>query len=456
MSKEKLDKVIIVDDNEDIRDLLNITLEAYFQYEYLQAPSGNQAIEIIKSLDSEEIKFIVSDYNMPDGNGGVVYNFYKDNKIGCPFMLFTSEMIEELIEFKDFLNDDKLHAKLTKPADLENFVDKFKDLLKNAGEINSGWPSASDYSRINLKLLSKSNDAHVDYFIRLSAQKFVKIISKGALYDTDFIEKYQNKGINYFFVNQGDFNSLNDKMVKTLSAELETSSGNVNKDIDTQYSALHVIESNIQNLGVQPHAIKLAKSVINSSLKIINKSKNLTKLLDKLKSDSKDAYEHGLYLSYMTTAICSNMNWKTHSTLEKISMASIFHDLSLPNELYQIISQKDFDPSKLSNADRKIYDKHPAESSKTLENDQHLPEGVSQIIQQHHEQPDGSGFPKKLGALNISPMSAVFIIAEDFVHHMDGRSISKEIVAEIQEKFQEKYNKGNFKKPLEGLLKTFE
>ena len=157
----------------------------------------------------------------------------------------------------------------------------------------------------------------------------------------------------------------------------------------------------------------------------------------------------------MATAICASLNWKSHATLEKIAIAAIFHDYKLTEELFKLSSQKLFLVDELETAERKIYLNHPKDAASEIDQDDSIPEGVSQIILQHHETPTGSGFPKQLGAGNTAPISCVFIISEDFIHELGSRELTKKIYNEIKEKFKKKYDKGNYKKPLEGLLKAF-
>ena len=73
---------------------------------------------------------------------------------------------------------------------------------------------------------------------------------------------------------------------------------------------------------------------------------------------------------------------------------------------------------------------------------------VDKIISQHHEQPDGTGFPGSLNARDVAPLSCMFIIAEEFVHRTFGAPLSKDMLLGIVEEFSEKYDKGNFKRPL--------
>lgn len=56
-------KVLIVEDNEDIRELLNLSLEADFNYDYIQFEGAFEAIEFLKDQKTSDIHMIISDFN---------------------------------------------------------------------------------------------------------------------------------------------------------------------------------------------------------------------------------------------------------------------------------------------------------------------------------------------------------------------------------------------------------
>ena len=58
------------------------------------------------------------------------------------------------------------------------------------------------------------------------------------------------------------------------------------------------------------------------------------------------------------------------------------------------------------------------DAGKLLQNMNNVPGDVAFIIEQHHELPEGTGFPRGIGYKDISAISALFIIAHDAVATM--------------------------------------
>ena len=81
-----------------------------------------------------------------------------------------------------------------------------------------------------------------------------------------------------------------------------------------------------------------------------------------------------------------------------------------------------------------------------------MPPDVDSIIAQHHERPDGSGFPRGLTHLRIGPLATVFIVAHDIVTYLfdndiAGANVEKGLdLDKFIEQKSKTYQMGTFKK----------
>ena len=80
-----------------------------------------------------------------------------------------------------------------------------------------------------------------------------------------------------------------------------------------------------------------------------------------------------------------------------------------------------------------------------------VPADVDQIILQHHELKDGSGFPRGLTSSRISPMASLFIIVEDLLTFLEGAEDMEEKVSLFLKHRESQYNSGNFKKVFDAV-----
>lgn len=87
-------KILLVDDDESLRQLLAQRLSLDLSAVTDEADSGNEAIKLIKL--GAKYSLIISDYNMPDGNGAILQNFLVENEIESFFFFYTSEINIEI------------------------------------------------------------------------------------------------------------------------------------------------------------------------------------------------------------------------------------------------------------------------------------------------------------------------------------------------------------------------
>lgn len=82
-------RVLLVDDDESLRQLLAYKLKQDFGAVVDEVESGNEAIEMIKQ--AKAYCLIISDFNMPNGNGKELQDFLVENKVKSFFFFYTSE-----------------------------------------------------------------------------------------------------------------------------------------------------------------------------------------------------------------------------------------------------------------------------------------------------------------------------------------------------------------------------
>ena len=117
-------KILICDDEKDIREILEITLEMEFDLEILHAANGEEGIEIYEAED--DIDVIICDYNMPKKNGKDFYIHNKDNK-NIPFVLLSGN--HDDVDFQPTDTNPK-NKVIAKPWSGDEICESLEELLK--------------------------------------------------------------------------------------------------------------------------------------------------------------------------------------------------------------------------------------------------------------------------------------------------------------------------------------
>ena len=80
--------------------------------------------------------------------------------------------------------------------------------------------------------------------------------------------------------------------------------------------------------------------------------------------------------------------------------------------------------------------------------------GYEQIylyIFRNHENPEGTGFPRQLSAVKISPMVAIFLVAHAFVNEIYKVDFNTAKYRAIIKQMNKRFSKGNYKQPMSAL-----
>ena len=135
----------------------------------------------------------------------------------------------------------------------------------------------------------------------------------------------------------------------------------------------------------------------------------LSELLSNMQKGGDYIYEHSLMVSYIACAIANNMDWESKDTKMKLTMASFMHDITLnDHQLAKISNLRTIDQDDFDDEEIKELKDHPLDAAKIIAKLPDFPPDIDTIVAQHHELPDGSGFPRGLTHSNINPLSCVF------------------------------------------------
>lgn len=433
-------KILIADDEELLWELYEMILESEFSCEFTKVHNGEEAINLLKN--GADFDFIISDYNMPNSNGGQVYLFNKAHS-NIPFFLFSGGDLRDYKEFNDFSKVNQFNHFFNKPFDEQELLAAVATLAlpKVTTEVKSSTP----YVKIKLSYYAAHTSSNADVYIKLADDKFTKIInaSENDATKTELINHYLEKKIEHIYLDRPHYEKfLSDIFIKFQEAiELGNPPETCFKIADY---AFYVNTLGLNTIGISDIQIERINSEIQHTIKNLFTNAEAKAHFTKLCEDNGKSVGHSILIIYIAGAICHEANLAFTQTMTKICAAAFFHDFSILDLPYELAVKK----INTINDERiyKLIFDHPIESAKFLSIANEVIGDTERIIQEHHELPNGDGYPKKLAANQISPLSCLFIISQEIAGCLLRNNYSQENLKNFLVNLEEEYDQGNFSK----------
>lgn len=121
--------------------------------------------------------------------------------------------------------------------------------------------------------------------------------------------------------------------------------------------------------------------------------------------------KHAMATALISVLICEEMGLVHKAAVEKVALGSLLHDVGL-NFIPKGISGKA--KHLWTPEEYEIYEQHPLKGAEILRDLKDISADVLLIVAEHHENAQGTGFPKRIRDIKISPLGRVVGLADHF------------------------------------------
>ena len=322
--------------------------------------------------------------------------------------------------------------------------------------------STNQYVKVNISALKVyGGGIDFDLFLKLTNSKVIKIGNQGED-KTVLLAKYELKGITSLLLSREHYDDFVKRAMNDLETHVNSTSENKEQKLEEQREDLKrldaaqaILRSLFELECIDESSMGLAKNVTKGALKIIGQGHTMKNLQDFKKNCSQE-FMRAVITSHVSCCMIDFFPWSSPSSKEKVVLGSILCDITLTGEMFKKLRAHKGTPEELP---KEIFN-HPFTVLKLLSQRPGFVESDTLImIEQHHELPDGKGFPKGLSFNRINPLPSIFIVANYFVEKL----MSAEFSAEHQEEriintlsvIPSKFYQGHFKKAADALEKVF-
>lgn len=444
---------LVISSSAYMRGILKFVLETLLHADVEELESEEKALSFLKNLNSTP-SMIVYDYTSNSFLLEDFVGYLKEHSKHVRIVVLVSEVRTEGRELLKEITQVTLMNESSLPNAL---VDEAIKSFEGTPFVNE-----SPYCRIDINFLAILDGINKNLYIKLGQDKYIKLFNADDNTNMLDITKYKTKGINYLYLNRETALWVISQIQHQIDIFLKSNNFRfiLRGSSDTPQKRF---EQKILRINDEVHVDKDFKETIEVAIDrirgLVEKSPQVEEYLKQMKKkqDQYAFFTQKLNLtSIMSCTLAKQLDWISKATLDKLVYASVLCDITLAvkPELIGLATMEEFEKIKdtLSEEDQKVFLSHPKDAAFLLKKYFTMaPPDTDSLVFQHHEQPDGGGFPLGLRAEKISPLSALFIVSNDFSYYFlqdDEPSLGDFIL-----RCQSKYDYVNFRKVLKALEK---
>ena len=373
----------------------------------------------------------------------------------------TPAMIKDRVD-EDFYNEHEMVSIYNKPYQANQFIGIVSEAIRWAKkeEYESNIVELEPGSFVPLKLRNfyLYDSVPFDVYVELTKTKFLKAISADKKYTQSAIQDFQKRNIRYLYLEKNEHLNFLENSILKISKSLDSKSIDDKKRVQTCVAAVLVIHQYIRDVGISDTIRGLIKKVIEQFPLILKSYPTLDQILYNFPIEHSDLAEQAILKGLICEYMAQKLGWKSNMTRSKFGLAALIHDAFLERDEWSTITYRDHpDLDFLSDEQVENFLQHSNRAAEIARQFTHYPE-TDFIIEQHHELPDGNGFPQGLMANKVTKISATFILANNIVIQLMLSGINRSSIINITKGFKTIYNIGNFKEPFQVIytaVKTF-
>jgi response regulator RpfG family c-di-GMP phosphodiesterase len=404
-------KVLLVFRNETVRGLLQSKIESYYP--------GQVQIDAFSSISDAIEKIETSRETYPlallehEGQGVVLLKALLGLLSGPVIGVFSVNPDA----IAGFAEGDR-SPEILDASDPESSLYR---LLKKASALGRiplpEFREEEQFVAIGMESLSSLTPLASDVYSRIRKDHYVCVFKKGSIVEVEDLKKFIDSKRTGFYVRaSGIKDSLTGvaARIEEISKTDEVTPERAQKEFVSAHSLLKEVTG---QLGFTPEAQAVAKSCVRVALQALGSKPKLSVILEELRGkEGPYIPAHSFMVGNVACALAHRIGWSSSATFFKLSLAAFLHDIALDSMIHAKLRNLSMaHQAGLENEEIRIIKLHPVEASEYSKQFAEIPSDVDIIISQHHESPGGDGFPRGMPGKLISPLSALFIMAQDLV-----------------------------------------
>lgn len=270
----------------------------------------------------------------------------------------------------------------------------------------------SEFVEVNVNIIRKINGSlPFDVFIRRGENTYTKLFPKGEPPDQTRLSKYENrKGVESFYVRHDDYKQYLlyvEQVANSLMKKKNVDNEEV-VDVVQEMANLTMLEL-VVNKHVDARSMGHAMTTVKGCLDVLAAEPKALMRIFRLLGQHPYMIKHAVQTSVFALLLAKLEKLESERTLLTLGIGCLVHDIGM--------AMLTFDPEtkgELTPLERKEIYQHPELAKRMLDGVKSVNAEVKMIVLQHHEQPNGRGYPNGMHDKQIYYLSKIAAIADSF------------------------------------------
>ncbi len=212
--------------------------------------------------------------------------------------------------------------------------------------------------------------------------------------------------------------------------------------------------SEMRNSGVSDQLVHYASTMLTDLYTLISsmgsaEEGDLSDVIDRAKR-----CDRAVFCASYSMLVCKELKFEKNATLEILGFASVLQDIALFQTPFGNLAEKPV--VQMNSQELQYYNQHPVLSSDLVSQHTDVPQVTLQVIRQHHERKNKTGFPNKVGGSQLHAMAEVLSLINSYYDLSHSALSPTEALQELVRKVFPAYSEhvvNAFKNVLGAILK---
>lgn len=391
--------ILLVDDDPIFLKGLMYTVKS-LGYTVLTATGGREAVTVI---EKEHVDVILSDINMPNGNGLQLLNYALKNS-SIPVILMTG--LSDLKEAQKALDLGARHF-ISKPFKKAEIA----EALLSCDENNSTAPDPNALICIHLEEFLHGEELKYPVYM-VKDDILVKVSNGGEALSPEDLASHRESGITYLFLKKSDY-------LDYVQFKKQGRADDVLRNQVISQAKESLLDFDYVKV-LNPEAYERVSIQLLSTIDVLLENIQTSEILKKM-CTSGDFLKRSAHVAIISSLIGHYLGTLSTRQFFNLMIAGLFHELGLLNNPLFDSTQK---LESLNQEEKRIILKHAEDAARLLSKLNLFSDEVILMIEQHHEEESGTGYPLGLSSKFIHPMSRILAVGDSVTFKLENEVVN--------------------------------